>query len=185
MPNDAFKITLHLVTSLDGMIAKKDNSVAWFDTPDNFEKGIGFEGAEDVLKSIDCYIMGARTYEHALTLSKSYGWPYGEVPTIVLTHRHLTVEKKNVELYAGDLATLVERKLKPAYKNVWLVGGAALARDFLRLRLADEIRLSVIPIILGAGAALFDQAGIEQLLHLKEVTAYKTGMVELWYEVKK
>ena len=27
--------------------------------------------------------MGARTYEHALELSKSYGWAYGDVPTIV------------------------------------------------------------------------------------------------------
>lgn len=185
MPNDAFKITLHLVTSLDGMIAKKDNSVAWFDTPDSFEKGIGFENAADTLKSIDCYVMGARTYEHALALSKSYGWPYGDVPTIVATHRELPVERKNVELYTGDLLTLVNTKLKPVYKNVWLVGGAVLAKAFLRLQLVDEIRLSVIPIILGEGTVLFDQSGMEQPLHLKEVTAFKTGMVELWYQVRR
>ena len=52
-------------------------------------------------------------------------------------------------------------------------------------KLADEIRLSVIPIILGDGLLFFDHIGQEQLLHLKDVTAYKTGIVELWYEIKK
>ena len=60
-----------------------------------------------------------------------------------------------------------------------------LAKDFIRLKLADEIRLSVIPIILGDGILFFDHIGQEQALHLKDVTAYKNGMVELWYEIKK
>ena len=34
MTNDTFKVTIHMVSSLDGMIAKKDNSVSWFETPD-------------------------------------------------------------------------------------------------------------------------------------------------------
>ena len=36
---DAFKLTIHMVSSIDGMIAKKDNSVSWFETPDHYEKG--------------------------------------------------------------------------------------------------------------------------------------------------
>jgi riboflavin biosynthesis pyrimidine reductase len=27
-----FKVTIHMVSSLDGIIAKKDNSVSWFET---------------------------------------------------------------------------------------------------------------------------------------------------------
>jgi dihydrofolate reductase len=128
--------------------------------------------------------MGSRTYEHALELSKSYGWVYGNVPTIVVTHRNLPVDRQNVEIYSGDLIKLVNERLKPNYKNVWLVGGAMLVKDFIRLKLADEIRLSVLPIILGDGTLFFDHIGREQTLHLKDVTAYKSGMVELWYEIR-
>ena len=79
----------------------------------------------------------------------------------------------------------MNERLKPNYKNVWLVGGAMLAKDFIRLKLADEIRQSIMPIILGEGTPFFDHIGQEQALHLKDVTAYKNGMVELCYEIKK
>lgn len=187
MAADTFTITIHMVSSLDGMIAKKDNSVSWFETPDYYEKGVELteQQTKEFLKTIDCYIMGAHTYEHALELSKLYGWTYGDVPTIVVTHRNLPVERPNIETYAGDLNKLVNEHLKPKYKNVWLVGGAMLAKEFIRLRLADEIRQSIVPVILGDGTPFFQQIETEQALHLKNITAYKTGMVELWYEIKK
>lgn len=174
-----------MVSSLDGFIAKKDNSVSWFDTTDYYEKGVTAQNPEEFLKTIDCYVMGSRTYELALGLSKSYGWAYGDTAIIVLTHRNLPIEKSNIEMYSGDLDKLVNERLKPNYKNVWIVGGAMLAKDFIRAKLADEIRLSVLPIILGDGLLFFDNIGQEQSLHLKDVTAYKNGMVELCYEIKK
>jgi dihydrofolate reductase len=185
MTTDAFKVTIHMVSSLDGIIAKKDNSVSWFETSSNYEKGVSGQDPEEFLKTIDCYIMGARTYEHALELSKSYGWAYGDKPTIVVTSRKLPIERPNIEFYSGDVSKLVHERLKPNYKNVWLVGGAILAKDFLHLKLADEIRVSVLPIILGEGILFFDHIGLEQALNLKDVTAYKNGMVELWYEIRK
>jgi dihydrofolate reductase len=187
MTTDTFKVTIHMVSSLDGIIAKKDNSISWFETSDHYGKGVEVtqQDADEFLKTIDCYVMGSRTYEHALELSKSYGWAYGNTPTIVLTHRKLPVERQNIEMYSGDLNKLVNERLKPNYKNVWLAGGAMLAKDFIRLKLADEIRVSVIPVILGDGTLFFDNIGQEQALHLKDVTAYKSGMVELWYEMRK
>src|SRR6187401_3758151 len=185
MTTDTFKVTIHMVSSLDGIIAKQDNSVSWFETSDYYDKGVSEQNAEEFLKTIDCYVMGARTYEHALELSRSYGWVYGDVPTIVVTHRNLPVERQNIEIYSGDLNKLVNERLKPNYKNVWLVGGAMLAKDFIRLKLADEIRLSIIPIILGDGIPFFDHIWREQPLHLKNMIAYKNGMVELWYEIRK
>ena len=174
-----------MVSSLDGFIAKKDNSVSWFETSDHYENGAAEPDAAEFLKSIDCYIMGSRTYEHALELSKNYGWAYGDKPTIVLTHRKLPVDRQNIETYSGELNKLVNERLKPNYRNAWLVGGAELTKDFIRLQLADEIRLSVMPVILGDGTPFFDHIGKEQALHLKEVTAYKSGMVELCYEIRK
>jgi len=176
-----------MVSSLDGLIAKKDNSVSWFETSSHYEKGVSLSEQEqvDFLKTIDCYVMGSRTYELALELSKSYGWAYGDVPTIVVTHRNLPNERKNIEFYSGDLNKLVNERLKPKYKNVWLVGGAMLAKDFIRLKLTDEIRVTILPIILGDGLLFFDHIGQEQPLHLKDVTAYKNGMVELRYEINR
>jgi dihydrofolate reductase len=181
----SFTITIHMVSSLDGIIAKKDNSVSWFETSSNYEKGVSGQDPVEFLKTIDCYVMGSRTYEHALELSKSYGWAYGDTPAIVLTKRNLPVERQNIKFYSGDLDKLVNERLKPNYRNVWVVGGAELAKDFIRSKLADEIRVSVLPIILGGGKLFFEHIGLEQALHLKDVTAYKNGMVELHYEIKK
>jgi dihydrofolate reductase len=185
MNTNTFNITIHMVSSLDGIISKKDNSVSWFETTDFYEKGITGQDPEQFLKTIDCYVMGSRTYEHALELSKSYGWPYGDLPTIVVSQRELITHKQNIELYSGNLNNLVKERLKPYFHNVWVVGGAILAQAFLRLNLADEIRLSILPIILGEGKLLFDQIAQEKELHLKDATAYKNGMVELLYAIKK
>ena len=63
MTTSSFKLTIHMVASLDGIIAKKDNSVSWFETHAHYEKGVEITEQEtkDFLKTIDCYVMGART----------------------------------------------------------------------------------------------------------------------------
>src|SRR6476620_1040172 len=99
MVKDTLRVTIHMVSSLDGIIAKKDNDVSWFETSDNYEKGVTAQNTEEFLKTIDCYVMGAGTYEHALELSKSYGWAYGDTPTIVISHRNLPIERDNIEIY--------------------------------------------------------------------------------------
>jgi dihydrofolate reductase len=66
-----------------------------------------------------------------------------------------------------------------------MVGGAMLTKEFLRLGLVDEINVSIAPVILGGGTPFFDAIGREYPLHLKDVTAFKDGMVEVWYEIKK
>lgn len=170
-----------MVASLDGFIAKKNGDISWMQSQDYFEKGATLteEQIESFLNSIDCYVMGSKTYEHALEL----GWPYGEKPVIVLTHRNLSSEKESVEFYSGELKKLIYDQLKPKYKNIWMVGGAETTKDFLQLQLADKIVISIMPVLLGDGVLFFDYIGKEQKLHLKDVTAYKDGMVEMSYEI--
>ena len=170
-------VTLHVVSSLDGFIAKNDNSVSWLESPaDVYEAGISEDSAGEGIK-IDCFVLGSRTYEHALQL----GWPYGDTPTVVTTSRELPSTRKSVEFYSGDLKRLVEEILAPRYENIWLVGGAMLCQSFLRLGLVDEIRLSIAPVMLGDGLSLFGNSGTEKRWRLKDVIAYKTGFVELLY----
>ena len=56
-----------------------------------------------------------------------------------------------------------------------------LCQSFLRLDLVDEIRLSIVPVLLGDGLPLFGNSSREKRWHLKDAVAYKTGIVELWY----
>ncbi len=183
MTTETSKVTIHMVSSLDGFITKKDGSISWMKSTDTYEQGVTLtdEYIVEFLKSIDCYVMGSRTYEHALEL----GWPYDEVPVFVLTNRNLTTNKENVEFYSGDLEKLINSRLKSIHKNIWMVGGAVLTKEFIRLKLADEIVISIMPIVLGDGTLFFDYIGQEQSLHLKDVTAFKDGMVELTYEIIK
>jgi len=116
-------VTLHVVSSLDGFIAKHDNSVSWLENSGEvYEGGVSEESAEEVMRAIDCYVLGSRTYEHALQL----GWPYGDTPTVVVTNRELPSTRKSVEFYSGDLKKLVDEILAPRYGTTWLVGAAML-----------------------------------------------------------
>jgi dihydrofolate reductase len=173
-------ITLHMVSSLDGFIAKKDNNVSWLESPGSvYEAGVSIseEEAATFVKTIDCYLLGSRTYEHALEL----GWPYGDTPAVVVTGRKLTPARSSVEFYSGDLKTLVDEQLAPRYRNIWLVGGAMLSQRFLKLGLVDEIRLMIAPVLLGEGLRLFDGSLTEERWNLKNVVAYRNGFVELSY----
>src|SRR5580765_3231496 len=173
-------ITLHMVSSLDGFIAKKDNTVAWLDSPGSvYEAGasISQEQVAIFLRAIDCYVLGSRTYEHALEL----GWPYGDTPTVVVTGRKLSSAKECVEFYSGDLRALIDGQLAPRYRNIWLVGGAVLCQRFLELGLADEIKLTIAPVLLGDGLRLFGDSVAEARWNLKSGVAYKNGFVELSY----
>ena len=174
------KVTLHAVASLDGFIARKDNSVSWLEVKGSvYEAGVSIsdEEAATFVKAIDCYVLGSRTYEHALEL----GWPYGDTPTVVVTGREWPPARESVEFYAGDLKTLVDVKLAPRFRNIWLVGGAMLCQGFLELGLVDEIRLTIAPVLLGDGLRLFGGLLTEQRWDLKNVVAYKNGFVELSY----
>lgn len=172
-----------MVASLDGYIARKDNDVSWLESSDRYESGVVLSD-EDItkfLENIDCYVMGSRTYEHALAL----GWPYGNVPCIVLTSRELASDRENVEFYSGDLTSLIRQRLTRKYRNIWIVGGSHLVRDIIKLDLADEIIISMMPVLIGEGIPFFADLRGEWPLHLKEVIAYRNGMVELCYEIRK
>jgi dihydrofolate reductase len=56
--------------------------------------------------------------------------------------------------------------------------------ECLRLGLADEVRYSILPILIGDGIPFFEKLDKDVALHLAEVKAYKNGMVELCYEVQ-
>jgi dihydrofolate reductase len=179
-------VTVHMVVSLDGFVARNDGRVDWLDTKDQFPGGdpMDPEFVEAFLKTIDCYVMGSRTYETALRFeAKGMGWAYGDKPTFVLSSRELPRIRDTVELYSGGLAQFVNGRLRPNFRSIWVVGGSVVAAECLRLGLADELRYSILPILIGDGIPFFGKLDRDIALHLEAVKAYKNGMVELRYEV--
>ena len=180
------RLTIHMAASLDGFIARKDGRVDWLETADEFAGGDTMDpgAVEAFLKTIDCYVMGSRTYETALRFeSQGLGWAYGNTPTFVLTSRTLPRVRDTIQFHSGDLTQFVNERLRPAFRNIWVVGGGALSAECLRLGLADEVRYSILPILIGKGISFFEKLDRDVALHLMEVKAYRNGMVELRYEV--
>src|SRR5215469_296525 len=106
LANTDSRVTIHMAASLDGFIARKDGRVDWLETSDEFADGATMDPGfvEAFLKTIDCYVMGSRTYETALNFeAKGFGWAYGDKPVFVLTSRELPKTRASVEFCSGDL----------------------------------------------------------------------------------
>jgi dihydrofolate reductase len=188
MANHDSRLTIHMAASLDGFIARKDGRVDWMETSDEFAGGESMDPGfvEAFLETIDCYVMGSRTYETALRFeAQGLGWPYGDTPTVVLTSRELPRTRDTVAFYSGDLAELVNGRLRPTFRTIWCVGGGVVSAECLRLGLADEVCYSILPILIGEGLPFFEKLDRDIGLHLAEVKAYNSGTVELRYEVRR
>jgi dihydrofolate reductase len=75
--------------------------------------------------------------------------------------------------------------LKPRFRGIWFVGGGEVSAECLRLGLADEVRYSIVPVAIGDGISFFQGLDRDVALHLREVTAYTSGMVGLRYDVRR
>ena len=116
--------------------------------------------------------------------ANGFGWSYGEKPVFVLTSRELPKTRDTVEFYSGDLTQFVNGHLRPRFSTIWFVGGGVVSGECLRLGLADEVRYSVLPILIGDGLPFFEKLDRDVVLHLTEVKAYKNGIVGLSYDVR-
>ena len=98
--------------------------------------------------------------------------------------------RDTVEFCSGDLTAIVNGRLRGSFSNIWFVGGGAVCGDCLRLGLADEVRYSILPVVIGDGLPFFSGlnhfSGLNQdiALHLAEAKAYKSGIVALRYVVR-
>lgn len=173
--------------SLDGYIADRDENLEWltkFAGPGYAGAGVPADPMEGsyqrFLADVGALVMGSRTYEFILGES----WPYGDMPTWVLTSRELpAIDGAGGLRFASGPLTAVHRDAVAAAagKDVWLVGGGDLATQYLAAGLLDLVRVTIVPLVLGDGLPLF--AGPVAPMGLLAVTPYGNGMVELTYEV--
>ena len=78
----------------------------------------------------------------------------------------------------------MNERLRPKFRSIWFVGGGVVSGECLRLGLANEVRYSILPVLIGDGIPFFEKLGRDIALHLLELKAYKSGIVELRYEVR-
>lgn len=149
----------YTATTLDGFIAGPDNSLDWLLTRE--QDADGPQNFRAFLAAVGALAMGSTTYEWILDHEfadkdpAEWKWPY-ELPCWVFTHRQLpVVPGAPVEFTSGDVVAVHEAMVAAAGgRNVWIVGGGALAGQFADAGLLDEVIVSIAPVTLGAGAPL-------------------------------
>src|SRR5260370_20752935 len=74
-----------------------------------------------------------------------------------------------------------EQLRKRPGKNIWLMGGGELARDFLKEDLVDELYIGIVPVLIGEGIPLFPSGFPQREFSLLENKTFSKGMIALKY----
>jgi len=173
----AGRARVFIATSVDGFIAGPNDEIDWLTA----------DGAEDTFTpffaDVGALLMGRATYEVAAGFEGE--WPYGDKPVLVATHRELEPKVSSVRAVQGGPEELLAQAKEAAGGRDVYVDGGKLIRSCLDAGLIDEITISIIPIILGAGIPLF--AGTEQRHAVELVGARPIGgnLLEMTYRPKR
>ncbi|MFI5085526.1 MAG: dihydrofolate reductase family protein [Actinomycetales bacterium] len=169
-----------VAASIDGFIADPDGNLDWLLQFDGMDGAA--ESYEEFLAGIGALVMGADTYRFLLA-QKLPQWPYAGLPTWVFTTSDLPlIDGADIRFASGAVAPVHTQAREAARgKNIWMVGGGALAAQFLAAGLLDELILTVIPVVLGSGRQLLPVSGPTPALELMARKDLGRGAVELSY----
>ncbi len=171
------KVILYIAMSIDGYIADKDGGIGWL-TGDGSSSS-SLESYSDFYQTIDTVIMGYTTYNQIVTELSPDKWVYENKECYVITNRQLP-SKKGITFTAESLTNLVARLKQNKGENIWICGGASIAKTLIDADMIDNYRISIIPTILGSGTLLFGNR--DEQLRLKLIsTKEENGIVELNY----
>ena len=190
----------YCASSLDGYIAEADDSLDWLlgyrgsfehpaAKPDPMSDGGAYESFYDGVRAL---VAGSATYEWILDHLDVAGggrWPYRGKPCWVLSSRQLRLpegEGVDVRIVDASVGELYGEMAAAAGDGVlWVVGGGGVASQFADEGLLDEVHLTVVPVVLGAGKRLFERRLPSGSMQLTGTRPFKSGMVELRYEIRR
>ena len=167
------KVVLGLGISLDGYIARPDGAVDFLFMPKDYSMGPFFA-------TIDTAVMGRKTYDVALRMGGGSYDGSGMV-SYVFSHSQPPGERGGVTFVNHSPKGFVEKLRKSPGKNIWLMGGGELARDFLKDDLVDELYIGIVPILIGEGLPLFPSGFPQREFTLLENKTFSKGMIALKY----
>lgn len=166
------KIILSLGISLDGYIARLDGAVDFLFMPKDYSMA-------DFFASIDTEIMGRKTYEVALKMGASFSG--SKIANYVFSHTLPAGTRDGLAFVDQSPDEFVQELRTRPGKNVWLMGGGELAREFLRADLVDELYLGIVPVLIGEGIPLFPSGFPQREFALVENKTFSRGLVTLKY----
>ncbi|ANK60274.1 dihydrofolate reductase family protein [Loigolactobacillus backii] len=170
-------VVLYLIQSLDGYIAEEDGDMAWLQQLDTTEADSSYQS---FYSTIDTVIMGRKTYLQANNLAGSY--PYSDKQNYVFsTTLHDTEDRATV--VAGNVTQFVRQLKNELGQDIWLVGGADLFSQLLKVHLIDKLVITIAPVLLGKGIPLLNTNLKDVPLALQK--AQKIGqLVQLTYQIE-
>jgi len=172
---DRPRCSAYIAASLDGFIARADDGLDWLDAVQRPGEDYGFAA---FFASVEVLLLGRNTWEVARRFDP---WPYGGKRCVVLTGRPAEGEHGET-FHAGDPAPLLARLHAEGVKRAYVDGGVTVAR-FLAAGLLDDLTVSLIPVLLGAGIRLFPGGYAERPLELTGSRNFPSGLVQVDYRV--
>jgi dihydrofolate reductase len=187
------RVTTFVNISVNGFFEGAAHDISWHNVDEEFNLF-----AIQILRESDVILFGRRTYQ----LFENF-WPsvpkdpaasqsnleiaslINNVDKIVFSKTLTKVEEKenwkNIRLFHEVQPDFIEA-LKQQYKRNLGVGGNNLLINFVRLRLIDEIRVMINPVMIQEGK--FFLQGIQEKVRLRllETRTFKSGNVLLRYE---
>ena len=167
------RIILGAAISLDGYIARPNGAVDFLVMSEGSSKAIA-----EFFSSIDALVMGRKT---APATGGSSRFPI-QLPTYVFSRSQPPGERDGLTFVNESPESLVARLRQQPGKNIFLMGGGELAREFLKADLVDEVSLSIVPVLLGEGIPLFPSGFPQRDFVLIENNTVPPGLVSLKYE---
>lgn len=169
------KHILYISMSLDGYIAKVEDDLSFLEIVEKEGEDYGYT---NFITKVDTVIIGRKTYDW---ITSQVEFPYTDKITYIIT-RTPKINNQDKIYYTNDLRSLIVKLKQEAGQNIFCVGGAEIVDTLLKENLIDEMIISIIPILLGNGIALFKKDVPEQKLNLLSTKQFDSGLIQLHYE---
>lgn len=171
------KVILYIALSVDGYIAGPGDDLSFLKAAEAPGEDYGYAA---FVASTDTLVTGRRTYDWVVREVGEF--PEKERQVFILS-RTPRESQGNVRFYSGEPGDLVRDLRMLPGRHIHLDGGAQVVASFLAAGLVDEMRLFLIPVLLGRGIRLFADPGVQAGLRLDATRSYQTGVVELHYAI--
>jgi dihydrofolate reductase len=173
------KIIVHIATSADGYIARRDGNLDWL-TRRPAPKG--FYGMPTFMRSVDAKILGRKTFD----LSVEFGANFS------VDDRHYVFSRQpppasvppGVEFVTQSIGEFARRLRGQPGKNIWMMGGGEIIASFLDEDAIDEFVISIVPIFIGEGIPLIAASRRDLPMLLRSVKPFPDGVVQVHYDVR-
>lgn len=177
------KTIVEIAVTVDGFVAGPHDEQDWLEGFEDLSE-LGFD---EFIAGVGAIVVGTRSYELGVERGWFKGGTYGSSPIFVVCKEAPQQPSEDADFRfvttgieeAHRLATQAAKD-----KNIYLFGGPNIIQQFMDKKLVDELRLSIVPVLLGQGIPLFAQQHA-QLQHLErlDVKVFSNGLTSLIYKV--